>query len=76
MTALHPDPELWFAQLTVATLPADTDVAALKAKLYDGFKIEIPVLDWHGNKLIRLSVQGYNSRRDMDKLLDALGNLL
>ena len=73
---LHPDPEPWFAQLTIATLPADTDVVALKANLYDQFKIEIPVLDWQGNKLIRLSVQGYNSRRDMDKLLDALGKLL
>jgi isopenicillin-N epimerase len=69
---LHSDPELWFAQMTVSTLPADSDPAALKARLYDEFRIEIPVIAWHERKLIRLSVQGYNTKRDMDKLLFAL----
>lgn len=76
MNPLHSDPETWFVQMSVSTLPADTDIAALKSKLYDQFKVEIPVLDWHGHKLIRLSVQGYNSRRDMNVLLSALGKLL
>jgi isopenicillin-N epimerase len=73
---LHSDPEIWFAQMTVATLPADVDIAALKQRLYDEYRVEIPLIDWHGNKLIRLSVQGYNSKRDMDKLLAALSGLL
>lgn len=73
---LHSDPEIWFAQMTVATLPADVDIAALKQRLYDEYRVEIPLIDWHGNKLIRLSVQGYNSNRDMDKLLAALSGLL
>lgn len=72
MNPLHPDPEIWFAQMCIASLPADTDIVALKARLYDEFRVEIPLIDWHGNKLIRLSVQGYNSRRDMDVLIDAL----
>ncbi|GAB4499012.1 MAG: aminotransferase class V-fold PLP-dependent enzyme [Anaerolineales bacterium] len=76
LAPLHPDPETWFAQMTVATLPADTDLAALKARLYDEYRIEIPVIAWNERKLIRLSVQGYNSRRDMDKLLSALKALL
>ncbi|WKZ38950.1 MAG: aminotransferase class V-fold PLP-dependent enzyme [Anaerolineales bacterium] len=75
-TPLHPDPETWFAQMSVSTLPADTDIVSLKQRLYNEFRIEIPLLDWHGNKLIRLSVQGYNSRRDMDRLLFVLKNLL
>lgn len=73
---LHSDPKLWFAQMIVATLPADTDLAALKARLYDEYRIEIPVIGWHEKKLIRLSVQGYNTKRDMDKLLFALKKLL
>ncbi|MCQ3938084.1 MAG: aminotransferase [Chloroflexi bacterium] len=73
---LHPLTENWFAQMTVASLPADTDIAALKARLYDEYKIEIPLIEWHGNKLIRLSVQGYNSRRDVDRLTAALGKLM
>jgi isopenicillin-N epimerase len=75
-TPLHSDPEIWFAQMTVATLPADVDIAALKQKLYDEYRVEIPLIDWHGNKLIRLSVQGYNSSRDTDRLLFALKKLL
>lgn len=76
LAPLHPDPETWFAQMIVAALPADTDPAALKARLYDEYRIEIPVIEWNEKKLIRLSVQGYNSRRDMDKLLFALKALL
>jgi isopenicillin-N epimerase len=70
------DPDTWFAQMCAASLPADTDVASLKARLYDDYRIEIPVIEWNKKKLIRLSVQGYNSRRDMDTLLNALKNLL
>jgi len=70
------DPEIWFAQMTVSTLPADVDIAALKQKLYDEYRVEIPLIDWQGNKLIRLSVQGYNSSRDTDRLLFALKKLL
>jgi len=73
---LHPDPEAWFAQMIVATLPADTDLPALKARLLNEFNIEIPVIEWNEWKLIRLSVQGYNSRKDMDRLLKALKKIL
>lgn len=73
---LHSDPELWFAQMSLLSLPAANDLAALKARLYDEYKIEIPVISWNENKLIRLSVQGYNTKRDMDKLLFALKKLL
>lgn len=62
--------------MTVSTLPSDTDVAAFQRRLYDEYRIEIPLLDWHGNKLLRLSVQGYNSKRDMDKLVRALRRTL
>jgi len=66
----------WFAQMTVSPLPAETDIIAFKKRLYDEYRIEIPLIDWHGNKLIRLSVQGYNTRQDMDGLLNALQRLL
>ncbi|NWF65131.1 MAG: aminotransferase class V-fold PLP-dependent enzyme [Chloroflexi bacterium] len=73
---LHTDPETWFAQMAAATLPAHTDLAALKMRLYDDYRIEIPLLEWNEKKLIRLSVQGYNSRLDMERLLSALKVLL
>jgi isopenicillin-N epimerase len=68
--------EDWFAQLTTAPLPADTDPAALKSRLYDEYRIEIPITAWKDKKLIRISIQGYNSKKDVDRLLFALSKLL
>lgn len=76
LAPLHSDPDTWFAQMIVATLPADTDLAVLKLRLLNEFQIEIPLIAWNERKLIRLSVQGYNSQRDMDRLLFALKKLL
>ena len=73
---LHRSAESWFAQMIVSPLPADTDIIEMKRRLYDENRIEIPLIDWHGNKLIRLSVQGYNTKRDVDGLLHALKRLL
>lgn len=75
-TPLHSKPETWFAQMAVASLPVDTDIVLLKQKLYDDYKIEIPVLEWNEKKLIRLSVQGYNTKRDINHLIHALKKLL
>jgi isopenicillin-N epimerase len=76
MNPLHRDPETWFAQMIVSSLPVNTDVLSFKQKLYDEFRVEVPVIDWHGNKLIRTSVQVYNSRRDIDRLIHALKKML
>jgi len=76
LAPLHPSADEWFAQMIVSPLPADTDIVEMKRQLYDQHRIEIPLIDWHGHKLIRLSVQGYNSKGEMDRLLTALRQLL
>jgi len=76
LSALHPQTDSWFGQMITAPLPADTDIATLKTRLYDEHCIEVPLVDWNGNKLVRISVQGYNTRRDIDKLCHALSLLL
>ncbi len=63
-------------QMSAAPLPEATDIAALKVRLYDKFRIEVPLIAWNGKKLIRISIHGYNTRRDADRLLGALGELL
>ncbi|MBI5943021.1 MAG: aminotransferase class V-fold PLP-dependent enzyme [Chloroflexi bacterium] len=73
---LHSKSDSWFAQLTAAPLPADTDLAALKARLYDEYRVEVPLIAWKDKKLIRISIQGYNSQEDVDHLLEALKNFL
>ncbi len=76
LSPLHPPGGDWIRQMFTAPLPADTDVALLKNRLYDEFRIEVPVHEWNGNKLIRVSVQGYNTQEDVDALCGALSRLL
>lgn len=76
LAPLHPSTGGWFRQMASAPLPADTDITLLKRRLYDDYRVEIPLIDWNGNKLVRISVQGYNTKRDIDKLIRALSVLL
>ena len=76
LAPLHAEDDSWFAQMSAAPLPVNTDLVALKARLYDEHRIEVPLVEWNNKKLIRVSVQGYNSKRDVDHLLRALHALL
>jgi isopenicillin-N epimerase len=62
----------WYAQMAAAPLPDSADLATLKAHLYEKDRIEVPFLQWQERKLMRVSIQGYNTRRDVEKLLRAL----
>ncbi len=69
---LSPTPYHWFTQLFNARLPSKTDLDALKRRLYDEFRIEVPMIFWNGQKFIRVSIQAYNDESDADALLAAL----
>jgi isopenicillin-N epimerase len=58
--------------MAAAPLPDSADLATLKAHLYEKDRIEVPFLQWQERKLMRVSIQGYNTRRDVEKLLRAL----
>ncbi|HST26631.1 MAG TPA: aminotransferase class V-fold PLP-dependent enzyme [Gaiellaceae bacterium] len=73
MPPLAPDPS-WIVQMVAAELPA-CDCDALKARLYDEHRIEIPVKEWDGHPLIRASFQGYNDESDLEALAEALATL-
>lgn len=75
LPAISPDSGEWLGQLAAVRLPA-VDGAALKAALYDRFRIEVPVVSWGGELFLRVSFQGYNSRADADALVAALRQLL
>jgi isopenicillin-N epimerase len=70
-----PDAETWFAQMAVLPIPA-CDLRALRSQLLDEHEIEIPLTRWDGQGFVRLSVQGYNTRADVERLIAALGALL
>jgi isopenicillin-N epimerase len=61
-----------FIQIAGAELPKDNNPGELQAWLYDQYRIEVPVIQWDDRWLIRPSVQGYNTRKDLDKLIEAI----
>ena len=40
----------------------------LKERLYDEYRIEIPIQDCNGLRLLRASFQGYNDEGDLERL--------
>lgn len=77
LTGLPPlsAPQFCAPQMVAMPIP-DCDVEAIKLALYDRYSIEIPVFKWQDTCIVRLSVQGYNSKPQMDLLIDALTDLL
>ena len=73
---LVPDDVRWFAQMATLPLPHGIDTASLKERLYDEHRIEIPVGQWGGSPTLRVSIQGYNTRADIEHLLSAVRTLL
>ncbi|MFW5691923.1 MAG: aminotransferase class V-fold PLP-dependent enzyme [Chloroflexota bacterium] len=64
-----------FRQMVSLPLPVD-DIEGLKARLYDDYRVEVPAIRWRDLRLIRLSVQIYNTEVDGDRLASALVDLL
>jgi isopenicillin-N epimerase len=75
LAPITPDGPTWFAQMAAFPLP-DCDGETLQRRLCDEFAVEIPIIAWNGTILVRISVQGYNSRADVNALVEALAKLL
>ena len=76
LPGLQTDPSTWFAQMIAMPLPPHVNLQNLKQDLYDKYRVEVPLIDWNGKKLIRVSIQAYNTIGDVSILEDALKNLL
>jgi isopenicillin-N epimerase len=48
------------------------DPDALWARLYEEFRVEVPVYEWGGGRLLRFSIGPYNDEDDVDRLAVAL----
>jgi isopenicillin-N epimerase len=70
-----PDLPEWYMQMATFELPA-CDAGELKRRLYDEYRVEVPIIEWGGRQFVRVSVQGYNTREDVEALVEALGALL
>lgn len=72
---LAPDSSTWWGQMSTIPLPP-VDVARLKDRLWEEFRIEIPLFPLRQGSAIRVSIQAYNRPEDVDRLVDAISQLL
>jgi isopenicillin-N epimerase len=52
------------------------DAGGLWQRLYEEFRVEVPVYEWAGRRLLRVSIGPYNDEGDVDRLLGALERCL
>ncbi|HEU4798213.1 MAG TPA: aminotransferase class V-fold PLP-dependent enzyme [bacterium] len=72
---LSPDSPDWYAQMVSLPLPA-SDARRLQRRLLEEHGIEAPVMAWSGRALLRISLQGYNTRDDVDAVVSAVPRVL
>jgi isopenicillin-N epimerase len=75
MNPVYPLDSDFYSQMGIAPLPR-SDLVRLKSRLYDEYKVEVPLVEWQDRQFIRISIQGYNSQGDVDALVNALKVLL
>ncbi len=75
LPGLCPDDPAWYAQMVSIPVPIANALAA-QTRLYEEFGIEVPLVPWNGQVLLRVSVQAYNSPTDIEKLISAVALLL
>ena len=78
LTGLPPlsAPEFCAPQMVAMPIPDVGDPVEFQRQLMERYRIEIPVFKWQERSIVRLSVQGYNSKAQMDLLIDALTEML
>ena len=61
-----------YLMMAVFEVPKKYTSAELIALLHDKYLIEIPVLEWQDKLMLRISIQIYNTRKEVDYLLETL----
>jgi isopenicillin-N epimerase len=73
VTPTHPDLHSF---MTAFRLPPGTNAVALRRGLWDGHRIEVPIVERPDCLLVRVSTHFYNTEEEIDLLADALPALL
>ena len=77
MAPICPDDEEWYGQMASLPLPVEgLPAKELQRRLFDEHGIEVPINEWGGRRFVRVSIEGYNSPRDVERLLDGLRALI
>jgi isopenicillin-N epimerase len=56
-------------------LPA-CEAGTLQRRLWEEYRVEVPIIEWNGRQFVRVSVQGYNTAEDVEALVAGLRALL
>ncbi len=73
-----PDSREWYGSMIAMPLPQGDGPPnqgirdQLQTPLWEKFGIEVPIIHWHGERLIRVSCHLYNTREHIDRLCAAL----
>jgi len=75
---LSADQDTWNAQMISLQIPrlSPRSIPEVSRRLWEDFRIEVPLVEWEDSVLIRISFQGYNTPEDYKKLEHALGEIL
>ncbi len=76
LAPLYPFDSDLYHQMGTIPIPLIKNLKELKSRLYTGYRIEIPCVDWNNHNFLRLSVQGYNSQDDLEQFIKAMSELL
>ena len=75
LEALTPDAPDWYGSMVSLPLPAGPG-RPLQTAIWQRFRVEVPVFAWEGGRLVRPSCHLYTRREHVDRLVDALRELL
>jgi isopenicillin-N epimerase len=75
LPGLTPDDPAWYGSMAAMPLPPG-QAELLQAALWQRHRIEVPIVAWQGQRLVRVSCHAYTQSREIDQLVDAVGGLL
>jgi isopenicillin-N epimerase len=75
LAPLSPDDTAWYASMAALPLPPG-EGPPLQDALWRRHRIEVPIFEWQGQRLVRVSCQMYTSLSDLERLVEALKSLL
>lgn len=73
--SLVADDPAWYTSMAHLELPV-SDASELQRRLWQEYKIEVPVVHWQDRWFLRVSCHFYNDREQIDRLLQAISELL
>ncbi len=78
LAPIAPATTAFWGQMCAMPLPTSDGMPAveLQRRLWEDFQVEVPISEWQGWRLLRVSIQAYNSRADVERLLEGLRALL